>query len=389
MDCLRWNKTALGISPMFILSVRVWSAPNWQASSHMHVFHRRTMWRQIDWDIFLTTSAAVIDMWLDVVCERALEGRAACLCEGESLRMCIVFSSWLHSDALCAVSRPWARTMPLSISRLSVSTAVRTSSSHRWEGTVKGWREKCQWDIFTEGQAPRNPGWKGERDARNSGIWERVSCFQSFRWRPMLVPFCRWFSAVLPLSTENPRESCFEPGLVRNGTRVGADLKLGSTVTYHCDSGYTLEGDPTLTCIMGGDSKPSWNKPKPICTGKHWHLETAVRNTNRITAYRFIKCEHAGVCYAISGGISNLPLRVEFHESGSLCISAPHTHILAVPWHSRGTTNTLLICPPTAHNPALTVSSVIFTSGGIRKDIRRQKNGLGACRKMPPHVEHF
>uniref|UniRef100_A0A8C9Y1H6 CUB and Sushi multiple domains 2 n=1 Tax=Sander lucioperca TaxID=283035 RepID=A0A8C9Y1H6_SANLU len=65
--------------------------------------------------------------------------------------------------------------------------------------------------------------------------------------------------------TENPRESCFEPGMVRNGTRVGADLKLGYTVTYHCDSGYTLEGDATLTCIMGGDGKPSWNKPKPIC----------------------------------------------------------------------------------------------------------------------------
>uniref|UniRef100_G3NWU6 CUB and Sushi multiple domains 2 n=1 Tax=Gasterosteus aculeatus aculeatus TaxID=481459 RepID=G3NWU6_GASAC len=65
--------------------------------------------------------------------------------------------------------------------------------------------------------------------------------------------------------TENPRESCFEPGVVRNGTRVGADLKLGSTVAYRCDSGYTLEGDPTLTCIMGGDGKPSWNKPKPIC----------------------------------------------------------------------------------------------------------------------------
>uniref|UniRef100_A0AAZ3Q759 CUB and Sushi multiple domains 2 n=1 Tax=Oncorhynchus tshawytscha TaxID=74940 RepID=A0AAZ3Q759_ONCTS len=65
--------------------------------------------------------------------------------------------------------------------------------------------------------------------------------------------------------TENPRESCFEPGVVRNGTRVGADLKLGSTTTYYCDSGYTLEGDPTLTCIMGSDSKPSWNKQKPIC----------------------------------------------------------------------------------------------------------------------------
>uniref|UniRef100_A0AAY4DQL8 CUB and Sushi multiple domains 2 n=1 Tax=Denticeps clupeoides TaxID=299321 RepID=A0AAY4DQL8_9TELE len=65
--------------------------------------------------------------------------------------------------------------------------------------------------------------------------------------------------------TENPRESCFEPGSVRNGTRVGTDLRLGSSVIYYCDSGYRLEGDSTLTCIMGGDSKPSWNKPKPLC----------------------------------------------------------------------------------------------------------------------------
>nr|XP_015204236.1 PREDICTED: CUB and sushi domain-containing protein 2 isoform X1 [Lepisosteus oculatus] len=65
--------------------------------------------------------------------------------------------------------------------------------------------------------------------------------------------------------TENPRESCFEPGPVLNGTRVGADLKLGSTVTFYCDSGYVIEGDYTLTCIMGADGKPSWNKPRPKC----------------------------------------------------------------------------------------------------------------------------
>lgn len=118
---------------------------------------------------------------------------------------------------------------------------------------------------------------------------------KSFYWIPTCAPFCLWFSTVLPLSTENPRESCFEPGLVRNGTRVGTDLKLGSTVTYHCDSGYTLEGDATLTCIMGGDGKPSWNRPKPICIGKHWHLESVVRNTNHISAYRSITCAHAYV----------------------------------------------------------------------------------------------
>jgi len=112
----------------------------------------------------------------------------------------------------------------------------------------------------------------------NTAAW----CKKSFHWIATHSPFCHWCSTVLPLSTENPRESCFEPGLVRNGTRVGADLKLGSTVTYRCDSGYTLEGDPTLTCIMGPDGKPSWNKAKPICIGKHWHLETAVRNTNHL-----------------------------------------------------------------------------------------------------------
>lgn len=95
-------------------------------------------------------------------------------------------------------------------------------------------------------------------------VWCKTSLYCTCH-APFAVPD---FSTVLPPSTENPRESCFEPGAVRNGTRVGVELKLGSTITYRCDNGYTLEGDPTLTCIMGGDGKPSWNKPKPICIGK-------------------------------------------------------------------------------------------------------------------------
>ncbi|XP_042741140.1 CUB and sushi domain-containing protein 2 [Lagopus leucura] len=65
---------------------------------------------------------------------------------------------------------------------------------------------------------------------------------------------------------ENPRESCFDPGSIKNGTRVGTDLKLGSTITYYCDGGYDIEGVSTLTCIMGEDGKPAWNKPRPTCT---------------------------------------------------------------------------------------------------------------------------
>lgn len=49
---------------------------------------------------------------------------------------------------------------------------------------------------------------------------------------------------------------------------MGTDLKLGSTITYYCDGGYDIEGVSTLTCIMGEDGKPAWNKPRPTCTGK-------------------------------------------------------------------------------------------------------------------------
>ncbi|ETE68909.1 CUB and sushi domain-containing protein 2, partial [Ophiophagus hannah] len=66
--------------------------------------------------------------------------------------------------------------------------------------------------------------------------------------------------------TENPRESCFDPGLIKNGTRAGSELKLGSTITYYCDSGYVIEGVSTVTCVMGGDGKPVWNKLRPMCT---------------------------------------------------------------------------------------------------------------------------
>ncbi|XP_048086105.1 CUB and sushi domain-containing protein 1 [Alosa alosa] len=68
--------------------------------------------------------------------------------------------------------------------------------------------------------------------------------------------------------TENPRESCFEPVHARTGRVWDVDSCLGSTATYYCDSGYSLEGESTSTCVMGGDSKPIWNKPKPVCIGE-------------------------------------------------------------------------------------------------------------------------
>lgn len=47
-----------------------------------------------------------------------------------------------------------------------------------------------------------------------------------------------WSLCVCPAKL---RESCFDPGVVLNGTRLGSDYKLGSTVTFYCEAGYVLQ----------------------------------------------------------------------------------------------------------------------------------------------------
>lgn len=67
--------------------------------------------------------------------------------------------------------------------------------------------------------------------------------------------------------SEKPREACFDPGNIMNGTRIGTDFKLGSTVTYQCDSGYTIVDPSSIECVTGPDGKPSWDRALPACQG--------------------------------------------------------------------------------------------------------------------------
>ncbi|XP_029114257.1 CUB and sushi domain-containing protein 1-like isoform X1 [Scleropages formosus] len=87
-------------------------------------------------------------------------------------------------------------------------------------------------------------------------------------------------SHCLNLCAENPRESCFQPDPVQNGTLIGTDLRVGSKVTFSCDSGYIIQGDATLTCTVGNDGRLIWNKPRPQCTapcgGQYSGMEGAV-----------------------------------------------------------------------------------------------------------------
>ncbi|XP_050843098.1 sushi, von Willebrand factor type A, EGF and pentraxin domain-containing protein 1 isoform X3 [Serinus canaria] len=57
------------------------------------------------------------------------------------------------------------------------------------------------------------------------------------------------------------RISCGVPPTLENGYYSAEDFFAGSTVTYHCNSGYYLLGDSRMLCLDNG----SWNSISPSC----------------------------------------------------------------------------------------------------------------------------
>lgn len=101
----------------------------------------------------------------------------------------------------------------------------------------------------------------------------------------------------LKISTEKPREACFDPGNIMNASRTGYDYKLGSQVSYNCHHGYTTVGGETITCVMGNDGKPVWDKALPSCKGR--------RDTQRIACLQ--KHAHSKMIHA-STNVNIIPL---------------------------------------------------------------------------------
>lgn len=44
------------------------------------------------------------------------------------------------------------------------------------------------------------------------------------------------------------------------------DLHPGGSATFHCDSGYQLQGEETLICLNG--TRPAWSSEPPSCMGE-------------------------------------------------------------------------------------------------------------------------
>ena len=73
---------------------------------------------------------------------------------------------------------------------------------------------------------------------------------------------------------------CQAPPAVQNGYHSGGDMsqfRVGSSVRYYCDEGYTLEGLKRNWCVYSRRRMPYWTSQPPTCqsaagTGKTYIL---------------------------------------------------------------------------------------------------------------------
>ncbi len=80
--------------------------------------------------------------------------------------------------------------------------------------------------------------------------------------------------------------ACRDPGTPMNGSRSGEGKEPGDTVTFACDPGYDLQGEPRITCIQV-DNRFYWQPSPPTCIGEIYSV-----------------CSDATWCLKNTGGLS-------------------------------------------------------------------------------------
>lgn len=88
---------------------------------------------------------------------------------------------------------------------------------------------------------------------------ERLTCRGMDEWTGSL-PQC------LPVN-------CGHPGWVNDGQLIGSDFTLESIVKFTCNDGYTLRGEPSITCLSNGLWSSSAPHCQPITCSPPVHIE--------------------------------------------------------------------------------------------------------------------
>ncbi len=91
---------------------------------------------------------------------------------------------------------------------------------------------------------------------------------------------------ILNTAIECPALPVFANGMIVYTTDVTSDFDLGTTATYSCNEGYTLDlsiGVKVKTCIDDGnnDAVGVFSDREPACVRKYWNLNFFHQNISK------------------------------------------------------------------------------------------------------------
>ncbi|KAK1890334.1 Sushi von Willebrand factor type A EGF and pentraxin domain containing protein 1, partial [Dissostichus eleginoides] len=195
--------------------------------------------------------------------------------EGEAVRQCVSARLWTNDAPVC---RPVSCGDPGAVANgsaqggafvypevlkyecsagfvLKGSNTMGCGADGKW----KGEKPRCEPVSCGPPKVPTDITFKGEQYSYNEEI--ELSCRPGFILKGKSVSVCQ---ADGTWSHESPTcvsARCGKPSPIPNGRTLGSDFEVNTKVTYECDEGYTLNGDPARICQSDG----LWDKPAPRC----------------------------------------------------------------------------------------------------------------------------
>lgn len=116
---------------------------------------------------------------------------------------------------------------------------------------------------------------------------------------------------------------CDDPGAPANGGRV----RLGDVVTFSCQRGYRLVGEPSITCTSAG----VWSAPRPFCDENEGLSKTQVTILATTLGSVFLLLVLVAVMLAVKGKSNShsrtraQPSHLAGEENFFLCLSSIRT----------------------------------------------------------------
>ncbi|KAK9524849.1 hypothetical protein VZT92_017214 [Zoarces viviparus] len=195
--------------------------------------------------------------------------------DGESVRQCVSGRLWTNDAPVCrpvscgdpgavanATARGGAFVYPEVLHYecspgfvLKGSDTIACRADGKWNGQ-KPW---CEPVSCGPPKVPIDITVKGEKYGYNNEI--ELSCQPGFLLQGKSISVCQADGTWSHGSPTCVPAHCGKPSPIPNGRVLGSEFGVNSKVSYECDGGYALNGDPTHICQSDG----LWDKPAPRC----------------------------------------------------------------------------------------------------------------------------